>query len=281
MCSKRFAAVVFAAAFVATAGTLRTQTPVSASPEEIEYSSGPLRLRGFLFRPTGSRRHPAIVFLHGGSGAEAAHVATVGETFSKRSYILFFPYRRGLGPSAGQGEAILDRLNREVKAGGEAVRMPLMAQLLGTEQLADAAAAIDYVRSRPDVDGSRIGVYGHSMGGMLGLFIAERPQGVKAVVSAATAAEMWARNPPLRDRLRVAARNAKVPIFFFQAANDFDVTPTEQLADEMQRSGKTHIRRLYPAWGQRPGDGHMLAVRGPEVWAADVFTFFSQHLTVR
>lgn len=119
------------------------------------------------------------------------------------------------------------------------------------------------------------------MGGQLAVLVAERPNGVGAVVSAATAALSWSGSSELRDRLRGAVRSARVPIFLFQAANDFDVTPTEQLAEEMKRSGKPHLRKLYPAWGANPGQGHNLAVQGPEIWATDVFSFFAEHLAAK
>ena len=270
-------AFVVAAAAILTAPLLHGQAPNSLTREEVEYASGSLRLRGFLFRPQGAGQHPAVVFLHGGGGASEAAVTTIGETFATRGYLLFFPFRRGLGPSAGQGEAIQDRLAREEQQSSEAMRMRLQDQLVASEQLQDVLGAIAYVRSRSDVDVARIGVFGHSMGGQLAVLVSERPIGVKAIVSAATAAVSWSRGPELRDRLRAAARNAKVPIFFFQAANDVDLMPTEQLAEEMRRSGKPHLRKVYPAWGKTSGDGHQLALQAPEVWATDVFAFLAAH----
>lgn len=43
-------------------------------------------------------------------------------------------------------------------------------------------------------------------------------------------------NAPARERMKVAARNAKVPVFFRQAANDYDTTPSRVLSDEMKRA---------------------------------------------
>jgi dienelactone hydrolase len=264
---------------VASAAMAQGQrSPASIASERVEYASGTLRLGGFVFRPGGQGRHPAIVFLHGANGADQQAVETIGQTFASKGYLLFFPFRRGLGPSAGQGEAVLDRINREVKTQGEQARMPLTIELLTTEQMDDVVAAIRYVRSHQDVDSSRVAIYGHSFGGMLGLFAAERGLGIRAVVASATAAQNWARGPDLQSRLRLAARNAQSPVFFFQAANDFDITPTEALAAEMERAEKTHMRKVYPAHGQSNGDGHMLAVRAPETWAGDVFDFLSAHM---
>jgi hypothetical protein len=41
-------------------------------------------------------------------------------------------------------------------------------------------------------------------------------------------------------------RNAKAPIFFFQAANDFDLSPSKTLSAEMNKVGKTYKVKIYP-----------------------------------
>jgi hypothetical protein len=109
----------------------------------------------------------------------------------------------------------------------------------------------------------------------------EHNSGIRAVVAAAPAAQNWAGGTDLRDALRRAARNARVPIFFFQAANDFDLAPTEQLALEMTQVGKSHMRKIYPAWGTSVGQGHNFAVSAPQVWGPDVFGFLADNLRPR
>ena len=251
--------------------------------EVVDYTSanGSLQLRGILFRPGSQGPHPAVVFLHGANGVSDIAVATIGGTFADKGYLLFIPFRRGLGLSASSGEAILPRLAREQEAHGVAARIHLMVELLSTEQLDDALGALNYVRSRADVDSSRLAVYGHSYGGILGVLAAERDLGVRAVVAAAPAAQNWAGAADLRVALLGAVRNARVPIFFFQAANDYDLAPTEQLALEMTRIGKPHVRKVYPAWGTSVGEGHNLAIAAPNVWAPDVFGFLSEYLRLR
>ena len=157
--------------------------------------------------------------------------------------------------------------------------MRMAAQLLSVEQFEDVRGAVDYVRSRPDVDASRIAIFGHSFGGILSVLAAARLPTIRAVVSAATAAQNWARGPELQQLLREAARNARVPVFFFQSGNNADLTPTHELAAEMRRAGKRHVRKLYPPYGHAVGQGHGIVFTAPEYWQNDVFGFLAQQLT--
>ena len=76
-----------------------------------------------------------------------------------------------------------------------------------------------------------------------------------------------------------AVRNAKAPIFFFQAANDFDLSPSKTLSAEMNEAGKTYKLKIYPPYGDSPRDGHSFGYFGSGVWAEDVFGFLNQHCT--
>jgi len=76
-----------------------------------------------------------------------------------------------------------------------------------------------------------------------------------------------------------AVRNAKAPIFFFQAANDFDLSPSKTLSAEMNEVSKTYKLKIYPPYGHSPRDGHSFGYFGSDVWAEDVFGFLNQHCT--
>jgi dienelactone hydrolase len=249
---------------------------VSTAPEIVEFHSGSLRLRGWVFRPGAGGRHPAVLFLHGSGQEYDSEMLAVRQVYASRGYLLFVPFRRGQGLSVGQGEAIVARLDRDEQAHGPASRMRLVADLLSTEQMDDAVAGLDYLRKRPDVDPTRIAVAGNSAGGILAVFSAERAEGIKAVVASAPAAQTWARAPELRERLLRAARNARVPIFFFQAENDYDLAPTEQLSAEMARVQKPFARKIFPAFGDTKADGHSFGYFGGRQWGPDVFAFLAK-----
>jgi dienelactone hydrolase len=242
----------------------------------VEYPSGSLSLRGLLFRPAGSGPHPAILFLHGSGQDYRKEVDAIGPLYARHGYVVFVPFRRGQGLSSGRGEPIGETLSREAKAHGVAARMRLMTQLLATEQMDDVLAALKYLQTQPDVDPMRIAVVGNSFGGILAVFSAERADGIRGVVASAPAAQTWASAPELQGRLLSSARNARVPIYFLQASNDYDLNPTEKLAQEMARSGKTHTRKIYPAFGTSQAEGHSFGYFGGAIWGEDVFAFLAQ-----
>lgn len=66
---------------------------------------------------------------------------------------------------------------------------------------------------------------------------------------------------------------------FFQAANDFDLSPSKTLSAEMSEVNKTYKLKIYPAYGGSPGDGHSFGYFGGDVWADDVFGFLNQYCT--
>src|SRR5260370_34909004 len=73
-----------------------------------------------------------------------------------------------------------------------------------------------------------------------------------------------------------AVRNAKAPIFFFPAANDFDLSPSKTLSAEMNEVTKTYKLKIYPPYGDSPRDGHSFACFGPDGWAEDLFGFLNE-----
>ena len=74
-----------------------------------------------------------------------------------------------------------------------------------------------------------------------------------------------------------AVRNSQAPIFFFQAANDYDLTPSRMLSAAMKEADKAYEMKIYPAFGKSAPDGHSFAWLGSSTWADDVFQFLQQH----
>jgi len=65
--------------------------------------------------------------------------------------------------------------------------------------------------------------------------------------------------------------------FFFQAVNDFDLSPSKTLSAEMDQVGKTYKLKIYPSYGASPQNGHSFGYFGSDVWAEDVFGFLNQY----
>jgi carboxymethylenebutenolidase len=242
--------------------------PTFASRSEVAIPSGPYTLRGDLLIPDGRGPHPAIVYNHGSERDPSLRwMGDTAQWFQEQGFVVLVPYRRGCNGSGGPywKEAV------DARAGGERDRAIVDALEL---QADDAMAAVAWLARRPEVDPARIAVAGCSFGGIVSLLAAERGDGVRAAVDFAGASMTWAGNAPLRDRLKRAARAARAPVFFVQAANDFDVTPSEALSSEMAAAGRPHDKKIFPPHGTTPMAGHAhFCNRGQTEWGPDVLTF--------
>jgi carboxymethylenebutenolidase len=197
------------------------QTTHPMIPQVVEFRSGRLRLKAYLWRPVGPGPFPAVLFNHGSGGADADLTAGMQITkaadilapfFVKHGYAFFYPFRRGHGPSADQAPFMQDVLHREERAKGREARQHLQFILLTTDQLDDVMAALGFLKTAPGIDSHRIAVAGHSFGGQLTLLAAERDTTIRAAVAFAGAAGSWERSPELRERLVSAIRKINAAI---------------------------------------------------------------------
>ena len=256
--------------------------------QTVQFRSGDLHLKAFLWTPNGPGPFPTVLFNHGSGEPDAAHTAGIPITqaaerlapvFVKHGYAFFFPFRRGQGLSADQAPFLQDVLQREETAKGKEAREHLKFVLMTTEQLDDVVAALAFLRTRPEIDSHRVAVSGHSFGGQLTLLAAERDSTVRAAVTFAAAAESWERSPELRERLLTAVGKATAPILFIQAANDYSTAASRDLARELERLQKPYIVKIYPPVGKSAEDGHNLIYTDISLWEDDVFKFLDEGLT--
>lgn len=124
-----------------------------------------LRLHGWFIpargRKPGDAPGPAVLHVHGNAGTVADHAAFTEFLSDAGVGVLLFDYR-----SFGRSDAARGRLGR-------------------ADLVEDADGALDYLLSRPGVDPRRVGIFGFSLGGVIGLSVAaERPE-VRSVVSVA------------------------------------------------------------------------------------------------
>jgi dipeptidyl aminopeptidase/acylaminoacyl peptidase len=262
--------------------TLPPPPPGRPPAEVVAFPSGTRTLHGSLYRPPGPGPFPAVLYNHGSApGMLSSQAADVlGPVFTARGWILFMPYRRGQGLSADAGPYIMDEVNAARREGGKPAAADALVRLLEHEHLDDQWAALAWLQAAPFVDHNRIAVAGNSFGGIEVVLGAERGQYCAAVDSAG-AAQSWAQAPQLRERMLGAVRNARVPIFFFQAENDFDLSPTRALSAAMREAGKPFEVKIYPPYGSSASEGHTLGYFGGAVWADDVFRFLEAHCRPR
>jgi carboxymethylenebutenolidase len=250
----------------------------SSQGQEVTFQSGDLTLHGELYKPDGAGPFPAVVYNHGSAPGMLSKQAfdALGPVFAKNGWVFFGPYRRGQGLSASVGKYIGDEIAAATKEGGVASGAATMIRLLETDHLNDQLAALTWLRTQKFVKPDRIAVAGNSFGGIETVLGAERGSYCAAVDSAG-GAQSWADAPQLQSLMTRSVRNSRVPIFFFQAENDYDLSPSRILSAAMKDAGKEFELKIYPPFGQSVQDGHTFGYFGSSVWANDVFRFLNKH----
>jgi dienelactone hydrolase len=256
-------------------------------PELVAIRSGEATLHAHVWRPVGRGPFPAILVNHGSGrtreqlerlGRYEGQSETLGPVFARHGYVCVFLFRRGVGPSTDQGESAIDAMNREFAAHGQSARNALQMELLEGRELADARAALVFVRQLPDVDAGRVAIVGHSFGGSLSVLMTEREPVLRAAVFFSAAGYSWDRSPELRARLLDAARRTLVPLFFLHAQNDYSTRSGTSLDAELERLGKPHRLKIYPPVGRTPDEGHDFPLNSVATWESDVFAFLDSHM---
>jgi carboxymethylenebutenolidase len=276
--TRRFAVLPIAVAVAVVSAGAR-QAPAPFGKQRVTFKSGALTLVGFLFKPEGPGKFPALIWNHGsernpGTGPQFDAVASI---FVPAGFVVFAPMRRGHGLS--EGRYITDQVNEIRTAQGAAAAEQAVVRLLETEQLDDQMAGLEHVKHLDFVDTTRLAVAGCSYGGIQTLLGAERGAGYKAAVSISPAALSWAGNRLLRERLVRAVRKIDVPVLLLQPAKDASLEPSRALGAEFARLGKPYTGKIYPATGPEEEQTHCFGgARGFHVWAADAISFLGKVL---
>jgi dienelactone hydrolase len=249
-------------------------------PEIIQFNNGSLKLGGEIYKPKGSGPFPAVLYNHGSAPAMLNSQASkvIGPKFAAKGWIFFMPYRRGQGLSQDAGPYIGDEIKVVRKNGGFKLASQKLVELMSAGHLDDQLAAFEWLKAQKFVDTKRIATDGNSFGGIQVVLGAEKIN-YCAAVDASGGAESWSISPELQNLMKDSVRKSKSPILFFQAENDFDLSPTQVLSAEMKSSGKKFEVKIYPAFGKTDKEGHSFAYAGSDVWFDDVFSFIERNCT--
>ena len=248
---------------------------LSYAPEVHAFQSGAHQLKGFLFKPPGAGPFPCMVYNHG-SGVVEGHednaTPGIGILLNSWGIACFMPQRRGYGFSSGptwRSECSAPEFSDEYNA-------QLVRRLAA--ECDDVLAAFKYLAPLPGIDGDRIGVMGSSFGGTNTLLAAAREPRFRCAIEFAGAAMNWDRNPVIAAYMVAAAKQVTMPIYFVQAANDFSIRPTEDIAHALHGSSVPYQAKIYPPFGHTHYEGHFLAGRGSQIWAPEMRHFLERHL---
>jgi carboxymethylenebutenolidase len=114
-----------------------------------------------LFTPAGSKGPwPAVIFFMDGLGIRPV-MWEMGQRLADGGYLVLLPdlyYRLGSYPPMVPAEVLADPKRREEL-------MKFVGSLDRDRKIADAQAFIEFLSSRPDVEGDRFGATGYCMGG--------------------------------------------------------------------------------------------------------------------
>jgi dipeptidyl aminopeptidase/acylaminoacyl peptidase len=149
----------------------------NADCEDVSFTSADgIVLKGWLVKPSHpGTKSPAIIICHG-IGANRSDFTGLAAALSRRGhFVLLFDFRDH-GESSGRRTS------------------------LGYHEQKDVMAALDFLRTRDEIDPGRIGIYGFSLGGSTAILAAARAGAFKAVVADSAFTS-------LRDQARATRRS--------------------------------------------------------------------------
>jgi dienelactone hydrolase len=196
-----------------------------------------VRNEALIFKPQGKGPFPAVVYNHGmvvdllglkGAEQNGYELRSICRTLAESGYLVFAPIRK-----SGKGD------------------------ILGHKY--EVGRAIEYVKSLPTVDSSRIGIIGFSRGGLLSLMLAAERNDLKYVVLLAPA-------PGGRGYLEQAVGHipeisAPVLILVEQSDNEEILSGFDSICRALKDSGKE-----FEAIKYTKGGGHKLFYRVDYYW---------------
>lgn len=131
----------------------------SPAPVEVSFTSGQAILAGTLYLPANAGPHPAVILVHGSGPQTRDSYVPFAKVFARHGVATLIYDKRGTGASTGDWQ-----------------RAPFAA-------LADdAAAGVEYLRRRVEIDSLRVGIWGGSEGGWIAPWVASINSNVAFVV---------------------------------------------------------------------------------------------------
>lgn len=124
-------------------------------------ADGGVMLGAWLFLPDGPGPHPAITMAHGYAGTKSHGIERFAVAFAEAGFVVLLHDHRNFGSSGGEPRGDVDPWR----------------------QIADWRRAISYLESRPEVDSSRLGLWGTSYAGGHAIVLGATDRRLRCVVA--------------------------------------------------------------------------------------------------
>lgn len=226
---------------------------------DVKYSAADgVGLSGYLTRPKGDDKRPAVIVIHGWTGIDD-HTRDVGRRLAKAGYVALVPDL--LSRSGGTGAF----------SSGEAATKELYK--LGDEMFTkDLTGAVNHLNGQNFVRANKIGVIGFCWGGGRALMFTTRSKDLAASVI------YYGENPQNIDDVQ----NIAAPVLSQYGGADARITSgVPQLEAAMKKHGKSFEYKIYPgaphAFNSDNDPRSYREEAAKEAWARTL-EFFKKHL---
>jgi dienelactone hydrolase len=257
-----------AALAVVLGATLLAACSVARAPFPHEPKTGTV-FHSFR-QPTGSGPFPAVVLLHTCGGMRSGHTTRWADELARRGYAAL----------------VVDSFTPR---GGPACSIPTYFPATLDEVVDDGFAALDHLRSRPDIDARRIGVLGFSYGASAALRTssARYRRGIGGFQAAVAFYPLcisprpdW--SPVAQERSNNLHADIEVPTLILMGEADDD-TPNvaancARAAEAFRRAGRPVSIILYPGAGHVFDAGPSRHPVAASQATEDMLRFFARHL---
>lgn len=210
----------------------KTPKDLDMDYEDVKFTtSDGLKLAGWFIPskktclPAGRKKEPVIIFCHG-HPANRTELLDLAPAFISNYNLLLFDFR-GLGESEGLYTA------------------------LGAKESRDLIGAINYLKTRDDVDIQKIGVLGFSMGGAVALMTAENCSEIRAVVADSAYANLVKTIEEVGFKGFGPAKKMMTSFSIFMAQKFFNIDIREVSPEESVKKLKIPIFLIHARDDQR------------------------------
>jgi dipeptidyl aminopeptidase/acylaminoacyl peptidase len=217
---------------------------------QVAFLSDNLKIGALLTKPMGPGPFPAYVHNHGAmtqqtaSGSLWSFPGEIDSRLASKGYVVLRPARRGYLGS--EGDTTTYWVERSTLRASDVIYGAY-------EEAKDVQAAVEYLRGCSFVDGRRIAIGGHSVGGLVTVIAATKRPDVAGLVSI-NGGITWIQNgvqegyPAVSAVWRAEAKRLSAPTLLLHGRDDAVVTPelSRELASLLQRRAVQVTLKLYP-----------------------------------